>query len=89
MVSVKDISTLHETCVKVSDIAQNILSMIAMLTNIMQMNTMAKLLVEVQHSGVLVTQAKTKVAMLKAELASLIGGLPSGIVYRKGSGIEC
>lgn len=76
MVSVKDISTLHETCVKVSDIAQNILSMIAMLTNIMQMNTMAKLLVEVQHSGVLVTQAKTKVAMLEAELASLIGGLP-------------
>lgn len=77
MASVKDISALHSTCAKASEIAQNIVSASVTLTNTMQAVTMPKIAAEVAHSTALAAEAGTRVAMLEAEVAALSARLPA------------
>ncbi|TEY02319.1 HNH endonuclease [Campylobacter sp. US33a] len=76
MVSVKDVSALHDTCVRADGIVQDIHEGSKTLKNTMQNVTKAKLTAEEMHSTALVADAITKVVTLKAEVATLTAGLP-------------
>ncbi len=76
MVSVKDVSILHDTCVRADGIVQDIHEGSKILKNTMQNVAIAKLAAEAMHSSVLVADATAKVTTLEVEVATLTAGLP-------------
>lgn len=76
MVSVKDVSVLHDTCVRADSIVQDILNGSKVLKCTMQNIMIAELTAEVTCSTALVADATARVAVLEAEVAALTAGLP-------------
>ncbi|TLD99385.1 hypothetical protein LS80_001705 [Helicobacter trogontum] len=76
MVSVKDVSVLHDTCIRADSIVQDILDGSKVLKCTMQNIMIAELTAEVTCSTALVADATARVAGLEAEVVALTAGLP-------------